>query len=700
VARWSVLVGVAPILAGLASCQEGSSGSGAAPVARGDPPAGVRAAYVAASRGEGAAEPPYSLRYDLAWFQDQKIAEVGLGATEFGGALSTSGGTAVVGAPLAFEGTMMPLTGAAYVFVESAGTWGLQQQLNASDQTVQDYFGLSVAVDGDTAVVGAPQGLGGLGLAYVFVRSGTSWTLQQEIQAPSGQTYFGTFLAVSGSTLLIGAGSGQQLGAVYVFMLSGGTWTQQQMLQAGDGLATDEFGTALAFQGSTAIIGSSGANVGANSAQGAAYVYGLSGSTFVLQQKLVASDGAAGDAFARAVALDGTTVLVGAPGVTVGASEGQGAVYVFTQAGGTFTQQQKLVAGAGVSGLGFGGAVVLAGSVALAGSSPAIPIQLPGQVCAFALSGGTWSQTQTFPADDGTPNDGFGEALALDGALALVGAPAATDGSSTGAGAVYVESLLSIPGSTCSGGTDCGSGFCVDGVCCSTTCTEQCQACDVPGQAGTCAIVAGSPHGSRTPCLSSGPGCGGTCDGMNGGACSYPPKGTSCGTTCSDSQETDSTCDGNGTCVVGQPATCRNNLGCDPTTSACNTTCTANADCATGYLCASGTCAPGTLCTDGHTSQGPNGAQDCSPYSCNSVTGACNTAPCTTVDDCTAPNVCDDTGACIAPPDTSALSGGCSVGGTGGDRWPAVFLALPVLGLVRSRASRRGPGRSRPGSRP
>jgi hypothetical protein len=632
----------------------------------------------------------------LVWFQTQKlIASDGAVASLFGATLALSGDTAIVGAPAAGGNV-----GEAYVFVESGGVWTEQQTLVPGDTAA--FFGSAVALDGDTALVGAPGQPGSSGAAYVFVRSGTSWTLQQKIPSPANAPGFGVGAALAGTTALVAAGafapiSGQGAAAVYVYSRSALPWPQVQMLQPSDGVPTDQFGFSLAFSGGTIAVSAQGAQIGSNLGQGAVYLFTQSGSGFSQQQKLVASDGAENDVFGQSVALDGSTLLVGAPQATINGHANQGAVYVFSETGGTFVQGQKLAQGTGAAGDEFGRSVALAGTTALIGSTR--EAASGGHAYVFSLGAGGWTQAQDLSASDGASGDQFGGFLAMSGTLALIGAPGATVGMNAQQGAAYVEALLSQAGDSCSADSTCGTGHCVDGVCCETACTSQCQACDVPGNAGICSTISGSPHQSHAPCASSGPGCGGTCDGSHPDVCTYPPGGTPCASTCSGDEETDSTCDGKGACVPGSPATCRNNLRCNAATGACYATCSESSQCAGGYVCAAGKCAPGAGCSDSHTSQGPTGAQDCRPYTCDGVTGRCNSA-CTTVDQCSAPSVCDFTGACVPPPDTSALPGGCAIS----PRRPAKAPVMPALASLaiawafRSRASRRARGRARAGS--
>jgi YHS domain-containing protein len=251
-----------------------------------------------------------------------------------------SGNTAIVGAPYKNS-----YRGAAYVFTCSGTpcTWTQRQELTASDGANGDVFGYSVAVSGETAIIGAIGNNSSRGGAYVFTCSGTlcTWTQQQELTASdaAGGDVFGTRVAVSGATAVIGApgktiGNNSLQGAAYVFTCSGipCTWTQQQELTASNGASGDEFGNRADVSGNTVIIGN-------NSSQGAAYVFTCSGSPCTWkvrrwwpfrsrkqpQQALTGADVAPGDEFGYSVAVSGSTVIIGA----AYKNSYQGAAYVF-----------------------------------------------------------------------------------------------------------------------------------------------------------------------------------------------------------------------------------------------------------------------------------------------------------------------------------------------------------------------------------
>jgi hypothetical protein len=345
----------------------------------------------------------------------------GAAGGNFGSSVALSGSTAVVGAPGTASGT-----GAAYVFTRSGSTWPQRAELAAAGGTSGDNFGSSVALSGSTAVVGAPGTSSVTGAAYVFVRSGSTWSQQAGLTAADAAHAFGNSVAISGSTAVVGApGTNTFTGTAYVFALP----SQQAALTASDG-ASGHFGFAVAVSGSTAVVGAPGTNSGT----GAAYVYVRSRTGAWSQQAtLTAANGTAGDAFGRSVAISGSTAVVGAPA----ANSGTGAADVFTRSRtGAWSQQAELAGRGGTSGDDFGWSVALSGSAAVVGapgnSSPS------GAAFVFARSGSLWSQQAELTAADGASGDAFGVSVALSGTTALVGADSAN--SVTGAAYVFARS--------------------------------------------------------------------------------------------------------------------------------------------------------------------------------------------------------------------------------------------------------------------
>ncbi len=360
------------------------------------------------------------------WVQQQKISDPGATAGDlFGTSVSVNGTTAVIGAP-AGNGSL----GAAYVFTLSAGTWTQQQELTAGDGASGDEFGASVAVNGTTIVVGAPGKNANTGAAYVFIYSGT-WSQQAELTAADGgdETNFGFSVAVNGSTAVVGAYGLGEDGAVYIFILTGTTWTLQQEIFASDRAVGDEFGYSVSISGNILIVGAP-QHTATKTNQGVAYAFTRSGTTWTQQTPDIVAKApavaAVGDNFGSSVSLDVVssvpTALIGAPQRT----NAKGVVYVFTSTatGTTWTQQTTLTAGDGVAGDLFGTSVSLSGTAAVIGAPDHTSKgSNSGAAYEFTGSGGSWTpQATDLQASDAAKDDIFGSSVSVNGTLAVIGA--------------------------------------------------------------------------------------------------------------------------------------------------------------------------------------------------------------------------------------------------------------------------------------
>jgi predicted amidohydrolase len=346
---------------------------------------------------------------------------------------------------------------------QTAPQFTQQQKLTATDGDPDDFFGGSVAVssDGTTALIGAnedeaPNG-SAAGSVYVFMQSGGSWSQQQKLTVTDGDSgdLFGESVAVSsdGTTALIGAvadenPNGARAGSVYVFTESEGTWSQQQKLTATDGDSGDLFGggVAVSSAGTTALIGAFRDEDPNGDNAGSVYVFTESGGTWSQQQKLTATDGDSRDFFGRSMAVssNGTTALIGAFGDEDPNGARAGSAYVFTESEGTWSQQQKLTAPDGDRRDFFGGfvAVSSAGTTALIGAPQDEDPNgaNAGSAYVFTESEGTWSQQQKLTATDGDRGDRFGQSVAVSsaGTTALIGARGDEDPNGARAGSAYV----------------------------------------------------------------------------------------------------------------------------------------------------------------------------------------------------------------------------------------------------------------------
>jgi hypothetical protein len=383
-------------------------------------------------------------------------------------AISSDGLIAVIGADS--ENTSPNNdNGAAYVFtreIEST-TWTQQQKLLASDAASSANFGNSVSIsgDGNIIIIGALNATvtaARQGAAYVFTRSGTTWTQQQILVASDAAEtdFFGRSVAISSdsSTVIIGASNDGSVpvaqpgsGSAYIFTRSGASWNQQAKLTASDAAQGDTLGSSVAISsnGNTAIISSGNEDTSPNSNNGAAYVFTRSGTTWTQQQKLLASDAAAEDYFGESVALsaDGNTAIIGAYTEDTSPNTNNGAAYVFTRSGSTWTQQQKLLASDAASSDTFGQSVSLSadGNTAIIGApfEDASPNSNNGAAYVFTRSGTTWTQQKQILASDRQDSDYFGYSVAIssDGSTVIIGAHYEDTSLVTQNGAAYVYAL-------------------------------------------------------------------------------------------------------------------------------------------------------------------------------------------------------------------------------------------------------------------
>jgi hypothetical protein len=370
------------------------------------------------------------------WMETQKLlASDGMGNDGFA-MVSLDGDTALIGAPGDNNGI-----GSVYVFTRTGTTWTEQQKLSASDGQPDDYFGMYISLDGDTVLIGAgwddDNGVDS-GSAYIFTRTGTTWTQQQKLLASDGAAgdCFGCYaVSLSGGTALIGAfGDDEFKGSGYVFTRTGTTWTQQAKLLASDGVAEDYFGYAVSLDGDTAII-----NGGVHDEdKGAVYVFTRTGTTWTQQQKLLASDGAEGDEFGISLSIDGDNALISARWDDENNKTDCGSAYVFTRTGTTWTQQAKLLASDGHANDRFAWPVTLDGDTALIGVYQDDDNGVDsGSAYIFTRTGTTWTQQQKLLASDSHAGDWFGIRIAFDGNTILIGA-GYDDDNGINSGSAYV----------------------------------------------------------------------------------------------------------------------------------------------------------------------------------------------------------------------------------------------------------------------
>ena len=344
----------------------------------------------------------------------------------FSHSVAISGNTAIVGAPFdrSFDNVE---SGSAYVFTRSNTGWTQQTKLIPNDAKEGQQFGISVAISGDTVIVGAPidndKGEAA-GAIYVFTRSGTTWNQQAKFTASDGSEYdeIGRRIAIDKDTIIVG-NAGKK--ASYIFTRSGTTWSQQAKLFVNEG--SGAFRGNVAISGDTAIV--EAVQSGENPAF--AYVFTRSGTTWSQQAKLITNDGSKPR---RSFSLDGDTFI--ACGRDYHHPE---AAYVFTRSGTNWTQQTKLTASDGVSGDDFGYSVAISGDLVIVGARYDDSGYRSGSAYIFSRSGTNWTQQAKLLASDGSTSQDFGGAVSISGDTAIVGA----QNHITSGGAAYIYEFTS-----------------------------------------------------------------------------------------------------------------------------------------------------------------------------------------------------------------------------------------------------------------
>jgi hypothetical protein len=366
------------------------------------------------------------------FYQEKKLhASNGVVNDEFGYSVALDGDRALLGAPN--EGA----TGSAYEFNHTS-TMPQQHEINASDRANGDLFGWSVSINSSFALVGAPNH-NACGSAYVFTRNADGTLKEvQELQAsiPSTGDEFGISVSINASMALIGAsGKDASQGAVYVFKWDGGSWIQKQILTASNPVAGDNFGISISQQKNTVIMGAPGKNE-----NGSAYIFTYrADSTWKQQQELNASNTVDGDQFGCSVALDLTNVLIGACGF----NSDTGTAYVFTyrMVDGTWRQLQELNASDQLPNNNFGDSVSLGGGTALIGATLRDDSKGAAYLFFFNLMTWTWTEKQILTADP-APGDNFGINVCIKGDIALIGAAFDDDmGDSSGSAYVFLRDI-------------------------------------------------------------------------------------------------------------------------------------------------------------------------------------------------------------------------------------------------------------------
>ncbi len=384
------------------------------------------------------------------------LANDGASGDRFGNSVALDGNVALVGTPLDDDNGSG--SGSAYVFRWDGSSWVQEAKLTPSDGAPLDLFGNSVAIDGDTAVVGASgddDNGSGSGSAYVFRWDGSSWVQEAKLTPDDGAAFdqFGRSSALSGNSILVGAfednDNGPISGSAYVFRWNGSSWVQEAKLTPDDGAAFDQFGFSVAMDGDTALIGAhEDDDNGARS--GSAYVFHWNGSSWIQEAKLTPNDGTTWDRFGWSLALDAGSALIGAFDDDDNGNS-SGSAYVFRWDGSAWAQEAKLLPSDGAAQDLFGFSVALYGDNAAIGAyGDADNGSASGSAYVFTRSGSNWSESVKLQASDGSAMDRLGyyhRGVDISGTNVIAGA-SFEDAQGSDAGAAYIFGLTNIQTNT------------------------------------------------------------------------------------------------------------------------------------------------------------------------------------------------------------------------------------------------------------
>jgi FG-GAP repeat/FG-GAP-like repeat len=361
-----------------------------------------------------------------------------------GASVSISGNIAVVGAPgTSGNGTDFTGRGAVYVFVRNGTTWTQEAKLMASDGQAEDAFGTSVSISGTTIIVGAPFDVAGTGSsrgsAYIFERIGATWGEQAKLVNSNANlgNVFGWSVAVEGNTAIVGdpaanVGSNSSQGMAFVYERSGTVWALSSSLTVSGGAEADYFGYYVALSGNTAAIAATRRDVAGNQNQGAVYIYNKNGTAWTLQQSVTGQGGTTFE-FGRNLSLRGDYLAVTAYSANVT----NNVIHVFVRNGSGWSQQTQFIegnsSGNSSSSVAVSGNILLVGVYSTNG--------LTGFVSVYMRSGGNWIKKQTIYAADQAPNNLFGMGVAISGNTLIIGEPWRVIGGNSFQGASYIYQL-------------------------------------------------------------------------------------------------------------------------------------------------------------------------------------------------------------------------------------------------------------------
>lgn len=347
----------------------------------------------------------------------------------FGNSVSISGNLALVGA----SGFFQNVSGYAYVFKRTHTGWIEEAKLIASDAAVGDGFGLSAFIRGDLAVVGAPRKDFRTGSAYVFKRTNSGWVEEAKLTASDAAfvDYFGTSVSFDKDLVVVGS----RAGAAYVFKRTDAGWIEEEKLLPSVQNTGALFGEKVSIRGDWVVVGATG-DYNAGIPSGSAYVFKRTGSGWIEEAKLTASDASPNNKFGDAVSISERTILIGAPDDNH-AGPRTGSAYVFKLTPSGWIEEAKLTASDADSLDFFAQSVSISGRIAVisaTGDDDAGPNS--GSAYMFKRTHRGWVEAAKLTASDAGPGRFFGRP-AISGNLVLIGDPG-DDDAAPNSGSAYI----------------------------------------------------------------------------------------------------------------------------------------------------------------------------------------------------------------------------------------------------------------------
>ena len=293
-------------------------------------------------------------------------------SSEFGENTKISGKTIAIGAPGDRNGI-----GAVYIFEKTGKAWTEQAKVTANDPMEFTFFADSIALSQDVLVSGADlgfvPGVGFPGAAYVFRRIGKSWTQEAKLiasDAVDGAGFGSGTAVVSGNTIAIGAAAAQRSGVVYIFNRQGGVWSEQFQLVPSSPEEEQKFGIDLGSSANALVVGAYSAATSGGVRTGAAYVFRRAGAAWEEEARLVPSETTV-RFFGVRVGISGSTIVAGAPFTDDFTNPDGGSAWVFQRSGNTWAMKAKLKAPDATARDNFGGYVAVDGTTILVGAEQA-----------------------------------------------------------------------------------------------------------------------------------------------------------------------------------------------------------------------------------------------------------------------------------------------------------------------------------------